>query len=196
MKKFLVLALATVGVVSAQAVTLTTTIDLAGLQSISTWSTPGNWRLDMDLDAVFGDHSNYVFTGIAWDVNYTANDPSWLSEAVFSVNSLDGLQYSDTAFFIDQDNPGTASSASGGIIGLDSQYSIYRTSTDGTIAFGPVDTAWLQLYLDFHDSSVSPDGVYNSGFVTLQFEAEPVPEPATMAALGLGVAALLRRRRK
>jgi hypothetical protein len=38
--------------------------------------------------------------------------------------------------------------------------------------------------------------VYASGVPAHIYEATPVPEPASMAALGLGIAAIIRRRRK
>lgn len=60
--------------------------------------------------------------------------------------------------------------------------------------------------LDFVDATFSGFGatlerptnfsVASTGFYGPSFNLAPVPEPATMAALGLGAAALLRRRRK
>lgn len=42
----------------------------------------------------------------------------------------------------------------------------------------------------------SEDGWLGAGELTItNFNVEPVPEPATMAVLGLGAAALVRRRR-
>ena len=50
--------------------------------------------------------------------------------------------------------------------------------------------------LNLNGSSVSTGSLDPGTFKTYTFTVAPVPEPASMAALGLGVAALLRRRRK
>ena len=48
------------------------------------------------------------------------------------------------------------------------------------------------LYINVANTGNGPSGIMFEGSVT----QEPVPEPASMAVLGLGVAALLRRRKK
>lgn len=58
----------------------------------------------------------------------------------------------------------------------------------------PVGTRSIRLQVDIVKAA---GGSANDGAAdSLVFSGEPVPEPATLAALGLGVAALLRRRRK
>lgn len=191
MKRLLALGIMASAVTASQAVTLTTSIDVTGLNSTAGWLNAGNWSTTLDLDSIFGAYDNYVFTGIGWNVTFTANDPSFRSETIFSVNNTDTSGYSDTAFFLDEDEVGTGSSASGIVVGGN-----FDASGDGTFAVLPDDSVYLEIYEAFNDTAVDPDGFYNSGTVTLQFEAEPVPEPATIAALGLGAAALLRRRKK
>lgn len=191
MKRLLALGVLASAFTASQAVTLTTSIDVTGLNSTGGWANAGNWSTTLNLDSIFGNYDNYVFTGIGWDVTYTANDPSWRSETLFSVNTTDISEFSDTSFFFDEDESGTASSSSGIVVGGNG-----AASGDGTFAVLADDSVYLEIYEGFNDPEVDPDGFYNSGTVTLQFEATPVPEPATLAALGVGAAALLRRRKK
>ena len=54
----------------------------------------------------------------------------------------------------------------------------------------------VEFYESFNDPEVNPDGIWNSGSLTLR--VVPVPEPATygMMALGLLAVGTLVRRRK
>ncbi len=62
-----------------------------------------------------------------------------------------------------------------------------------SVNFGTVNLAQVQLFSDWGSSST----VQGTAFIDdAGFGANAVPEPASMAVLGLGAAALLRRRRK
>jgi PEP-CTERM motif len=63
------------------------------------------------------------------------------------------------------------------------------------IIFDNDDNIRFEFWEGFDDLPNAVDGVWNSGTITLQFEATAVPEPATMAVLGLGALAAMRRRR-
>lgn len=65
------------------------------------------------------------------------------------------------------------------------------SGASGTVSF----TLSAGEYMGFSVESL--DSSYGPGALTIRdFEVEAVPEPATMAALGLGLAAVSRRRRK
>lgn len=187
MKKFLAIAALGAVVAGAQAVTLTGTFDVTGIAS---WDEEGSFNNEaflVDLDAAFGDHSNYVLTGIGWDVNITGISPSWQSELVVSfwnTSFTNGL-YLTPGFGADA--PGTGNFTSGGVVNL--------VDLGLDVALDSDDTLYMEFFEGFDDVLDQIDGTWNSGNLTLQFEAAPVPEPATMAVLGLGAAALMRRRR-
>lgn len=130
-----------------------------------------------------------VVTGLAWNVNLTANDPSWLSEIAVSFrgNTAAPELYLRPGFEVE--DPGVNQNFNSG--GVQSILGVVPAGIT-TDASGNINLEFLEF---FDDSSVAPDGKWHAGS-TLTLEYTAVPEPATMAALGLGAAALLRRRRK
>lgn len=183
------MALASLLAVSAfaSADTFTYSFDVSGLQTNGTFGDASNYWTTFDIGAAFAGYSNFVVTGVGYDVNLTANDPSWLSEIRFTLTNV-GLTagiFSSPGFA--DANPGTASYVSDGIEDLVADGLDFALDADNLLR--------LEMAEAFNDPEVSIDGVVNSGTYTIQFEAQPVPEPATLAALGVGAAALLRRRK-
>lgn len=189
MKKVLALSAFLVAIGAAHAVTLTATLDVTGVNSVDGYFDADNTFGLFNLDTVFGaDYSNYVLTGIGWDVTLTAFNNSWLSEITIGIENSDA---SDALYLrpaVGQNSPGTGSFSSGGVINLES------AGPGLSVNVNPDDVIYIEFFEGFDDVAGAADGRWDSGTVTLQFEA--VPEPATLAALGLGVAAMARRRRK
>lgn len=171
----------------ASADTFTYNINVSNVQTNGEFGEAGNYSATFDLGAAFAGYSNFVVTGVGFDANFTANSPSWLSEITFAFTNT-GIStgiFSSPGFA--DDNSGTAAYNSGGIedlvgLGLD-----FALDADNVL--------YMEIFEGFDDPEVSIDGVVNSAAYTIQVEAQPVPEPATLAALGVGAAALLRRRK-
>ena len=136
----------------------------------------------------FGDPTNTVFTftlgagaqvtGLGYDVNLTAFDPSYLSEITVAFTPSDpnrkGFALAPGA---GENNPGTGSFSSGGIVDLGLDFNV---ANDGI------------LRVEFYETNgdpVIPNGVFNGGTLNVQYAA--VPEPATYALMVVGAGLLL-----
>lgn len=156
-------------------------INVAGIASVATEGAAGNTVLTVNVGA----GSSVV--GIGWDVNITASVPSWLSEMEVGLRPTSG---SSGVFFVvasDDYFSGTASYSSGGVLDLVGAGLNFNAAADGVVR--------IEFYEAFNDTAVNPDGIWNSGALTLRVVA--VPEPATYALLAMGlfaVGAVARRR--
>lgn len=160
--------------------------NVTGVQSFGTVGTPGNTIVNLNVGA------NAHITSIAYDINLTAFNPSWLSEI--------GLQFTDSTTTdgvvfnpgIGDTHPGTASYA--GSADLVAFALDFFVGADGILV--------LEFFENFNDGTVSPDGVWNFGTVTFGVEGvdvppgTDVPEPASLLLLGAGVSALAYNRRR
>lgn len=172
----------------ASADTVTTTVDVAGLASWDGLYDSSNYSSTYDLSAIFSGYENFVLTGIGWDnVGLETVGASWLSEVTFSFESFSGVEFLDVSPGFEFEESGTGNFSSGGLIDL--------VAENATVTMDPDNLLFFHIWEDFDDVADAIDANIASGTFTLQFEAQPVPEPATLAALGVGAAALIRRRR-
>jgi hypothetical protein len=175
---------------SADIVSGTVTL-LGDVDSFDSYGTAGNSVFTYDLGSVFAGYTGFTLTHIGWDVTITAEGASWQSEARVGFENSD---VSDAIYLspgAGVNTPGTGVFSSGGLIdlgGIDPSF---------PVVFNPDNLMTLNFFETLDDVPGVRDGFWHAGgTIDLQFTATAVPEPATMAVLGLGAAALLRRRRK
>lgn len=155
--------------------------DVAGIESRHGWGDPGNAVYSVNIG------SGWKVVSAGWDVNVTAVDPSWLSE--MAVDFTDSAITTGVSLHVGVNDSfsGTTSYSSGGQIDLVGLGLAFRVGSDGNLR--------LEFSEDFDDSSVNPDGFWNSGSLT--FGVVAVPEPGTYGLMALGllaVGAAARRR--
>lgn len=191
MKKLILLAaMSGLGVI-ANAVTFINTVSVNGLQTFDLLGDTSNTVLNINLDTLVGsDNSNYVLTGIGYDVTIATIggvDGSWRREAGFNFAASD---LSDGISL----RPGSADNSAGTTTYTSGIINLAGINPAFPVIFAADDVLRLELFETFDDFADAADADINGSF-TLQFEAQPVPEPATMTALGAGVLAIMRRKR-
>ena len=189
--------LASLGVLAAAANAQTFTnvqINSAPLTSGSSFSTSGNSISVFTPNAIVGDA--WALTGGTVNVQYDYNTGAGAALAV-TFNSVHPVLGSGTVFFTELvfalDNAGNEI---GGPIGTGSGLVTASSSSilAGTINLG-ANSGFIRVKKSFTLSAPPTAALDMASIAVINQAVQVVPEPATMAALGLGAAALIRRRR-
>lgn len=180
---------------SSQAVTLVLEVDLSGAATYGDYGYPLNFNQTINLDSYFGaNYSDYTLTGLGYDVEFATDGLSSLNEVVFSLETTGAASFFDNQLFPTSNFSGVASLDSLGAFGLPLPGTIAGGGSTGFTVL-PDDNVKVLIWETFNDGDSARDGIFRDGSKAyVRFEA--VPEPASMVALGLGVATLLRRRKK
>jgi len=168
----------------ANAVTFDFTVNFNNALSVDVYGDPLNTVAVFDMDDYFA-YSNYKVVGIGWDVDLYADSPSWLSELVLASETSDQAAGVWLTPGIGDDFSGAASYNSGGVIDLVPYALDFNLLADNKLR--------LELFEGYDDYPDDWDGIWTTGTVTYRLEA--VPEPASVIALGAGLALVARRRR-
>jgi hypothetical protein len=156
-------------------------IDVSGIASYDEYGSSANTVLTFNLGA------NAEVTGIGWDVGLTAYTPSWLSELKVAFEDSSQLSGVFLTPGVGETFSGTGSYSSGGILNLADYGLNFNVGADGILRI-----EFFEGYVD----GLNPDGIWDSGTLTIQTAA--VPEPATYGMMALGLLAVggfARRRR-
>lgn len=161
--------------------------DISGAESWDGYGEATNEVREIDVAALIGLPSGtaVTFNGIGWDVTIDTVGESWLSEATMYFD--DNIDPDGTGLFltpgVGDDEAGTGTYSSGGLIDL---------SDNG------IDNVELPnglLRLEFYESYDDVTGEVDANYLaTSTLNLDIVPEPTSLALLGLGTLALIRRR--
>jgi hypothetical protein len=181
----LFVAFATLGILAAltsrPANAAVLTIDVSGIESVGDFADPENETLQFYLGP-----GAYV-TGIGFDVVLSAFGTSWLSEFMVDVSES---TYTTGAYV----SPGWGTNApgidmafnSGGFVDLVANNLDFYLAEDGIVLL-TFREAW-------DDEGVTPDGLWVSGTLTVEYTLVPEPSSTMLALSGLGLVVLRRSR--
>lgn len=153
------------------------TFNFANVESYGNFGDPGNTRFALDVGA------NTIVTGMAYNVNVTAYDLSFLSELSVGLIGSNPMKLVQITPGFGDDRSGTASYAGMFDLGVNA----VQVGADGILR--------LEFFEDVSDL-LFPDGIWNSGTFTFDFAEAPVdpgtgvPEPASTMLIGAGLALL------
>jgi len=161
------------------------TIDVSGIESVGLDGDPANVVRVLNIGA------NSTVTGITYNVNLTAIDPSYLSEFAVLLGNSGGIDFRTFLPAYPNDIPDNFSGTED-YSGFDDLAAIgaeFTVGADGILS--------LQFFEDGVDDFLgAADGIWNFGTITFEVELADVeqpgevPEPSTTLLMGAGLAML------